>query len=119
MRCLERNKSGFWYANYVGKTDPRGDGEKTISYTQPKYVRANLSPSTGRVFVDRFGNAIDYDKVIVTDNIHLPITESSILFIDVDPEQDQYGNWNYDYVVRKIATSLNSMTIAISRRDVS
>ncbi len=123
MRCLERNKSDFWYSNYLGKTmnteDGYETGEVTISYSEPVKVRANVSPPSGRVFVDKFGNAIDYDKVIVSDEVKLPVTESSVLFIDVTPEQDAYGNWNYDYVVTKIARSLNSVTIAVSRREVS
>lgn len=123
MRCLERNKSDLWYSNYLGKTmnteDGYETGEETISYSEPVKVRANVSPPSGRVFVDKFGNAIDYDKVIVSDEVKLPVTESSVLFIDVTPEQDAYGNWNYDYVVKKIARSLNSVTIAVSRREVS
>ena len=123
MRCLEINKSELWYANYAGKTTGTENGymtgEDTISYSEPVHIRANVSPPTGRVFVDKFGNSIDYDKVIVSDEVGMPISESSILFIDVTPEQDSYGNWNYDYVVKKIARSLNSVSIAVSRREIS
>lgn len=123
MRCLESNKSDLWYSNYLGETANTENGyetgEKTISYSEPVHVRANVSPPSGRVFVDKFGNSIDYDKVVVTDDVDIPITESSIFFIDVTPAQNTYGDWNYDYVVKKIAPSINSVTIALSRRDVS
>ena len=123
MKCLKRNKSAFWYSLYkeeAMKTDNGYyTGEVGITYTDPVRAEANISVPSGNVFVDRFGNSIDYDKVIVTDDIDIPIAEDSILFIDRDPEKDTSGNWIYDYVVKRVAKSLNSVSIYVSKRSVS
>lgn len=125
MRCLERNKQTFWYANYESEQRPTdGDGYETgesrVVYSSPVQMRANVSPATGNSSVEQFGNSLQYDKVIVTDDLNCPIDEHSVLCIDSPPVTDISGKLvKFDYIVKKVAKSLNSVSIAVSKVEVS
>lgn len=124
MRCMERNKSPFSYCLYEGEKpviDENGDetGEKQVTYSSPVSLKANISPATGNTSVEQFGNSVQYDKVIVLDDTSCPIDEHTVLFIDTPPAFDYDGAPLYDYVVKKVARSLNSVSIAISKVEVS
>lgn len=124
MRCLVRNKVAFYYALYTGKvavTDAQGHetGEMKPSYSTPVLMKANISASSGDAQVEQFGTSISYDRVIVTDNTDCPIDENSVLCVDSSPSYDASGNLKYDYIVTKVARSLNSVSIAISKVKVS
>lgn len=82
-------------------------------------MRANVSAATGYAQTEQFGTFIDYDKVIVTDDMACPINEHTVLFIDKDVEYDGDGKPLPDYIVRRVAKSLNSISIAASKVDVS
>lgn len=124
MRCMERNKTTFHYCLYQGEkfvTDENGDetGEKEIVYSDPVCCRANISPATGNTSVEQFGNSLQYDKVIVLDDTDCPIDEHTVLFVDKTPAFDESGVPLFDYIVKKVARSLNSLSIAISKVEVS
>ena len=147
MRGLEINKKQFAYCNYVSSKnirDERGNftGEKVKVYSEAVTMNANISPATGANNAEQFGALEDYDKVIVFTG-ESPITESSVLFIDKAPEYTTVTNYEptlvgaaktntatveytavtyqvpvYDYVVKRVAQSLNSVSIAISKVKV-
>lgn len=124
MRCMERNKRTFHYALFkeeVPHKDEDGNesGEPQVIYEVPVEMRANVSPATGNSNIEQFGNDLRYDKVIVTDDLTCPIDENSVLFVDTLPCKDDDGNLLFDYVVKKVARSLNSISIAISKVEVS
>lgn len=123
MRCLELNKVTIYYALYQGETpildNEYNTGEMKVSFSDPVPFRANVSPATGNTYVEQFGNSVQYDKVIVTDDIHCPIDEHSVLCVDHAPSYDVDGNLIFDYVVKKVARSLNSVSIAIGKVGVS
>ena len=124
MRTLVRNKRPFHYCLYTGKewvTDSNGyqTGEYRVTYDTPTEMKANISAATGYSQVEQFGNFISYDKVIVTDDLNCPIDEDTVLFVDIPPTFDSDGNPLYDYRVRRVAKSLNSISIAISKVSVS
>lgn len=123
MRTLERNKTPFWYCLYKGKVPILDDGYETgetqIEYSRPISMMANISASSGIAQAEQFGNLLSYDKVIVTDDIDCPIDENTVLFVERKPTYDDEGNPLYDYVVKRIAKSLNSISIAISKVTVS
>lgn len=124
MRCLKRNKQTFWYALYQS-TDMNHDeygnetGEPIVTYSEPVQMSANISPATGQSNTEMFGNLDSYDKVIVTDDMNCPIDEHSVLFIDKEPEHNMSGNLMYNYIVKRVAKSLNSISIAVRKVDVS
>lgn len=77
----------------------------------------------------QFGENESYDKVIVIDENSYPIDEYSILWIDTMPKLNEDGLLAtnakgeiitpHDYVVKKIARSMNFVSIAISKVMIS
>ena len=125
MRSLSRNKVRIYYANYHDKTplkDEYGNltGEYEISYGHPVEVRANVSAARGESTTRQFGDDVRYDRIIVLDDPEFPIAETSILWIDALPEIKADGTTDtpYDYIVKQVATSLNSVSIAVSKVSV-
>lgn len=117
MRSLERNKQTFYYALYSGVTevkDENGDytGEREITYSSPVKYRANISAAKGESDTAPFGIETNYSKTISTNDMSCPIKEDSVLWIDKDPTTDPYN-----FLVVKVAKSLNSIMYAI--REVS
>lgn len=125
MRCLRRNKVTFFYALYSGKipiTDDYGNktGEYEIIYGNPVEILGNVSAARGETVTRQFGEDEAYDRVIVLEDPNAPIDEFSILWIDTKPEIDTDGGTKtpHDYVVKKVARSINSVSIAVSKVTV-
>lgn len=146
MRTLKRNKQTIYYCLFEGKVpilDEYGNEttEYIVQFSDPVRLDANVSAAIGYSQTEQFGNSMDYDKVIVTGWMECPIDENSVLFIDKEPEFTEvstnriiesttlYGDDTvlpetvsvpvYDYVVRRVAKSLNSISIAASKVVVS
>ena len=125
MRGLHRNKIRIFYANYLGKTplkDEYGNltGEYDIEYNNPIAIMANVSAARGEATTRQFGDDEGYDRVIVLDDPKFPIAVTSILWIDTLPEIAEDGSTEtpHDYIVKQVATSLNSVSIAVSKVNV-
>lgn len=125
MKCLERNKSTFFYALYDREEaviDEYGNdtGEHNVIHGDPIECKANVSAAKGETSARQFGENEAYDKVIVLDNVNTPIDEHTILWVDTLPTFDDTGavTTPHDYVVKKVARSLNSVSIAISKVKV-
>lgn len=125
MRTLERNKQTIYYALYEDKTpieDEYGNetGEYTLVYSEPKEFMLNVSSARGESYTRHFGDYVDYDKVMVTTDLSVPITETSLLWIDTLPViEDGENAIPHDYIVKKVARSLNSISYVISKVSVS
>lgn len=134
MRCLERNKMRFFYSLYLGKeaiTDDYGNvtGEYDIQRGKPTEFYANISAAKGETQTRQFGENESYDKVIVLDSDAPPIDEYSVLWVDRIPQLDDNGDpavnekgeviTPHDYIVKKVAKSLNVVSLAISKVSVS
>jgi hypothetical protein len=124
MKVMERNKRTFWYCLYDRKEpiideDGNETGEEQIVYKPAQSLRANISAASGSSQVEQFGNLAGYDKVIVLDDTSCPIDENTVLFIDKEPEYGEDGNPLYDYRVKRVAKSLNSVSIAATKVSVS
>lgn len=147
MKTLWRNQRTIYYCLYQGNVpiyDEFGNetGETRVSYGEATALRANVSAATGSAQVEQFGNLDSYDKVIVTDWMDCPIDENSVLFIDKAPEFTEQEFYTvtraeditgetvtvgtetaktplYDYTVRRVAKSLNSVSIAVRKVNVS
>lgn len=119
MRCLERNKKEFYYALYRDKVaivDEYGNetGEYRIIYGEPIKTSGNISVAKGEAQTEIFGISTDFDRVIVIDDVKSPIKVTSIIFIGIMPNMSSDGNYNNNYIVKAVAESLNSVSIAIS-----
>ena len=115
----------FYYANYVGKEeliDEYGDktGEYEVIYGNPVKCKGNISAAQGEIQSRQFGDSESYDKVIVLNNVNIPIDEYAILWVDTLPSlTDDKTSTPHDYIIKKVARSLNSVSIAISKVDVN
>ena len=126
MRTLRRNQIRIFYANYRRK-DPLKDeygnltGEYDIAYENPVEIRANVSAARGEATTRQFGEEESYDRVIVLDDPKVPIDVSTVLWIENLPEikKDGSSDTPYDYIVKQVATSLNSVSIAVSKVSVT
>ena len=129
MKCMERNKVRFYYAQYEGRepilnAQSRPSGQYKVIYGDPVECYGNLSAAMGETQTRQFGEDESYDKVLVADTEN-PINEYSILWVDTMPELNGDGSLvvdargevitSHDYVVKKVAKSLNSVSIAISK----
>lgn len=125
MRCMVRNKVLFYYALYEGKqevVDEYGNktGQYEIIYGKPVALMGNVSPAVGETETRQFGEGVSYDRVIVLDNPKTPIDEYSILWIDtlLVISEDGTTTTPHNYIVSKVAPSLNSVSIAIRKVNV-
>ena len=122
MRGLVRNKSKFYYASYKDQTeiiDEYGNatGEYEVTYSTPIECKGNISAAQGEMQSRQFGESESYDKVIVLDDINAPINEHSILWVDTLPHLNEDGTTDtpHDYVIKRVAKSLNGLSIAIQK----
>lgn len=134
MRCMQRNKVDFYYALFskrVPIVDEYGNdtGEYDVQHGNPVKSSANISAAKGETQTRQFGENVSYDKVIAMDNDAPPIDEYSILWIDTMPELNADGSLAvdsegkvktpHDYIVKKVAKSMNSVSYAVSKVSVS
>ena len=126
MRSLLRNKVKFYYALYETQNeiiDEYGNktGQYAITYSKPVEMWGNISPSVGAIENRQFGDSESYDKVIVLDKRDIPINEYSLLWVDTLPIFNEKGltETPHDYIVKKVARSLNSVSLAIRKVDVN
>ena len=126
MRCMNRNQVKFHYALYEGRdavVDEYGNvtGEYVLKYGKPTAAYANVSAAKGETQTRQFGESEVYDKVIVMASDAPAIDEYSVLWIDTEPDVKTDGSTDtpYDYLVKKVARSLNSVSIAVSKVNVS
>ena len=125
MKTLERNKQTFYYATYTSQAEIM-DGDLHTFESDPAYgawteFRANISPARGESSADVFGADVNYDKVIVTDDLTCPIDEHTVLAIDIEPNTRETVAVApvYDYVVTKKAKSLNFIQYAVAKVQVN
>lgn len=124
MRLMQRNLKTVYYSLYKGLTDVTDEngfktGEKVETYSDAVKIRASVSPSSGSAQTEIFGSLDSYDRVMLVDDTACPIDENSILFVDKEPEVDSTGKPIPDYKVRKVAKSLNGISYAIKKVNVS
>lgn len=119
MRELERNKRRIYYALFdknepILDDDGNDTGEERPLYFAPVELRINVSPALGESATRQFGEVVDYDRTLVICDMSLPINEKTVFWIDeTDTEKP------YDYTVKKVAKSLNSLQIAVKKVEVS
>ena len=126
MRCLARNKRLFYYATLDSETPHEDEWGNVTSEYDPHYGKpvesyGNISPAHNVDTVNMFGVELKYDKSLVMCPADVPIDEYCVLWVDTMPTLKQDGSTDtpHDYVVRRIARSINSVTIALAKVDVS
>lgn len=116
-RSLEINKRPVYYATYEGIEPVYDEYDNEIGveveYSTPTLYHINVSAAKGEISTRQFGDSEDYDKVLVTNDMGCPIVEGSVLWVDNQDTTDAH-----DYVVKRVAVGLNSISIAISKVNV-
>lgn len=126
MIGLKANEQDFYYALFQGTTmgvskDGYRTGEKTEVYGNPVQMSASISAATGTSSMEMFGDLDGYSKVIITHDMDCPIEETTVLWVDTLPELDDEGKATkpHDYIVKRIAKSLNVIAYAIAKVNKS
>ena len=126
MRGLRRNKRRLFYALYEGKEpiiDEWGNetGEWSINYGNPIECYKNYSAAKGEADVAVFGSDLQYDRVVYFGKPPSPVNEQSIFWVDIEPviELDGSTLTPHDYVVARVADSLNEILVAVRRVSIS
>lgn len=137
MRHLKKNEQKIWYALYderipVYAVDDDGNlifdretnkyvetGRYTNGYENPVEIKINVSPGRADGEAEVFGVSVDYDRTLCSTDLTLPITETTLIWKETEPEYKADGTVDpksADYKVASIPiVSLNSLLIPIKR----
>lgn len=125
MRCVKRNLKPFWYCKYEGyqpvlDADGNETGEIRQKYSEPIQAYGNISAGStmityGTLIMQPFGQSPRYDRVIVMEDPDFEMDNASVLFVECEPKFREDGSPENDYVVKKVARSLNGVSYAILR----
>lgn len=125
MRTLKRNKRCMWYALYLDREEIKKNGKRTgtykVIYSPPQPIWENISAARGMADIEMFGTDLKYDKAFVTEDVDCPVDENSVMWIDREPiiAADGTTDTPWDYIVVRVAESINSKAYAVQRVSVS
>ena len=124
MRLQKRNLVTIHYCLYLRKEvildeDGNETSEYKCIYDSPVNLDCNVSASMGEAQTEMFGNLDSYDKIVVVDDINCPIDGNTVLFVDTEPTFDDEDQPLYDYIVKRVGKSLNSISYSISKVETS
>lgn len=122
MKQLLRNKQRFYYALENSETqyqevlddEGQGTGEYYPIRLNPVECWGNISTPTGFANIEKFGNIVSYDIQITLEDVNTPITTTTVLWVYNDPETEPW-----DFMVRRVAKSLNSVTLECAQAKVT
>lgn len=116
MRLMARNGRTIYYQLLDSQT-PMDDGEwKTgedqYSYKSPVAIEATVSPAEGSASRTAYGTSLNYDRMILIDDMDCPIEETSLIWLETVPEYHDGQLVNKaDYMVVRIAKALNHIKV--------
>jgi len=125
MRTMTRNRRIFYYASLntvTMGTDKDGNyTEEQYSYSDPVEKQGVITAANGEAVTQLFGTNERYDKVITLNLGENYLAIGSVLWVDTLPTLDEHGKTTtpYDYIVIKVAESLNFVNVAIRKVNVS
>lgn len=126
MRTMTRNKRTFYYASLTGVEMGKDlDGnytEEVYTYSDPVEKKGVITAANGQAETQLFGVNEPYDKVITLNLGENYLVIGSVLWVDTMPVFDEKTGKTetpYDYVVVKVAESLNFVNVAIRKVNVS
>ena len=119
MRNLARNCATVFFKNLVGTEDTYDEygnnvGSPAKVYGELKSCEMSISGNKGNAENQMFGIDLDYDRTLSTADMTCEIDEYSVLWLD---GADTSGMHNY--IVKKVAPTLNQIVYAVKRVDVS
>ena len=127
-RDLKKNQISMYYALYstnipVLDADGNDTLETMSGYEKPIQFSASISSGRSDAYDSPFGNNVSYDRVILSSDMSLPVTDTSLIWIDNAPTYDEAGTVKPDSADYKVAAlplkSLNAVKIAVKRNVVN
>lgn len=119
LHPLDEDNENIVYIEVDGERVPVETGEMSLTYSRPKQFSGNIMPGGGKAQAEAFGlNVGDYEAVLVVDKNKLPITETSRIWFESEPEYNEDGTVNYftaDYTVVKPSPSINNDMFALKK----
>ena len=143
MRMAKRNQQKLYYALYkeeipIYATDSDGniiydsytteegevitypiEVERVSGYTKPEEFMGNIAMSGGEAEAVEFGiDLSQYSAVLITEKDLLPISETSRIWFETEPEYNADGTVNgdkADYMVVAVKPSLNYTKYLLSK----
>lgn len=126
MRSMTRNRRTFYEASLNSVTmgqDKSGNyTEEIYTYSNPNKREGVITAANGEAVTQLFGTDERYDKVITLNQGEDYLAIGSVLWVDTMPDIDEdtgKTDTPYDYIVVKVANSLNFVSVAIRKVDVS
>lgn len=126
MRTMTRNRKVFYQASLTGVAMGQdGDGnytEDVYTYSNPVKCVGVITAANGEAQTQLFGANERYDKVITLNLGENYLAIGSVLWVDTMPVIDEKTGKTttpYDYIVVKVAESLNFVNVAIRKVNVS
>ena len=118
MRSMNRNRQVFYEASLTSVamgTDKDGNyTEEVYTYSNPVEHTGVITAANGEAVTQLFGANERYDKVITLNQGENYLAVGSVLWVDTMPTLDSQGKTEtpYDYIVVKVAESLNFINCA-------
>ena len=133
MRTMSRNRQTFYEAELLeavmGQDTDGNYTEAQNEYSIPRERTAVITPASGMSDLQLFGANENYDKVITLNKGETYLKVGSVLWIDTPIElavggtlaknEDGTLKTPYNYVVVRVSESLNFVTVAIRKVDVT
>lgn len=126
MRTMTRNRKVFYQASLTSVAMGKdGDGsytEEVYTYSNPVKCVGVITAANGEAVTQLFGANERYDKVITLNLGDVYPEIGSVLWVDTMPvidEETGETSTPYDYIVVKVAESLNFVNVAIRKVNVS
>lgn len=120
MILMKRNLQQIWYCVLAQEETVYDDegyetGEKILVYEDPQPLDCNVGTASGETVFARFGVTENYDLIMMTDKMDVPIDDTTVLFVDKEPAFDDDGMPLYDYAVKRCAKTLNHRIFALKK----
>lgn len=126
MRSMTRNRRVFYYASLdsviMGQDGDGNYTEENYTYSDPVKCEGVITAANGEAVTQLFGANERYDKVILLNLGENYLAIGSVLWVDTMPDIDEKTGKTgtpYDYIVVKVAESLNFVNVAIRKVNVS
>ena len=126
MRSMTRNRRVFYYASLdsviMGQDGDGNYTEENYTYSEPVKCEGVITAANGEAVTQLFGANERYDKVILLNLGENYLAIGSVLWVDTMPDIDEKTGKTgtpYDYIVVKVAESLNFVNVAIRKVNVS
>lgn len=111
MRTATKNEVAIWYANYEGETEELEDGMHTgryyPSYSEPVKVFMNIGGTRWSARWELNGFETDYRRDIVTCDKTLGWKVNTVLWVDIDPVDDEGNEVKHNFIVEKVSPTKN------------